>query len=199
MARKLQQQAAEATRDRTIRNRPGEWGGPTVDQLKLETANDIDVRDNRGRRVYERRSDAFQVLHSSGGLSLAEFTASQRYWAAWVTRAGAGDPPPAGSEVIDGARGSAELVTGRMIQAGREIELAHQLVGRADARLLAGLVEPLVMRGEIRVWRVLVQQLTGETERHAQAARVRGACQNLVLAWPEVDRKLREKPRLPAA
>ncbi len=77
-------------------------------------------------------------------------------------------------------------VTQRMIDAGNRIIEAHGEIGRASAKLLQALVEP-ILRGEIRVWRVVVKQATDETERHAQAARVRQACEDLQLAYQAID------------
>jgi len=166
---------------------PSTFGvNPQVD--KLETGQDVTVvRENKKRGaaiLHAKRSDAFSLI----SLSDAQASAAKRYTRDWMIRAGI-QVDEIVRVVVDNAPGltPGQHVSQRMIDAGRRIEQLHGLVGPAAARLLSGLVEPLVMHGEVRVWRVLVQQITGETERHAQAAAVRMAVQSAVLCYPAID------------
>lgn len=178
------------------RHTPGEWG-VSPELLRLETANDVTIVQDKARRgqiLRAQRSDAFTLLHTGGGLTDAQKGAADRYVREHVERIGVrtDDGPDPGVRIHQA--GAAELVTQRMVDAGARIEAVNRAMGRADVQLLKALVGPLVA-GEVRVWRVLVQGVTGETERHAQAAAVRRACENLALAWEEVDREERRNGR----
>lgn len=191
LERNAHRRALERQRDRD----PANWG-VAAEIVVLPTSRDLSVvRGARGRVIAARRSDAFGLLFQAGGLTGEQHAASQRYFRDWALRAGVREGSPADAGKVDHCA-SAELVTQGMIDAGGRIDEAHSFLGRADVALLRALVEPLTMRGEIRVWRELVRAVTGEAERHAQGARVRSACDNLAGAYDEVDRrKRRPTPR----
>jgi hypothetical protein len=193
-ARRAERAAAEALAARN----PANWG-VAPELIHLESANDVDiVRGARGRIISaRRRSDAFELLRQAGGLTVPQHQASERYYKDWLASAGIQSRDTLNLDRIDGGRHDG--ISQGAIDAGKRLAEAHGRVGPAVARLMAGLVEPWVMRGEIRVWRVVVQQLTGETERHSQAGQVRLACENLRLAYDEIDkdRARRERIRRP--
>lgn len=191
----LLKRAKERQEERLRARSPAEWG-VSAEILTLPTAYDVTaVVGPRERILHARRSDAFTLLHQAkrygldgaleSGISDGQHRASQRYVADWCERAGVrtAEPTLAPTDVQTDGQGA----TQRMIDAGRRIDAVHARVGRASARLLRALVEPMVMGGEIRVWRELARGVTGETERHAQAASVRMACENLRLAYEEID------------
>lgn len=181
---------------------PASWG-IDLDMKELAANDDVEiVRGAGGRVVRGRRSGAFEILWRSGGLNDPQYSASQRYWTDWCAAAGVIERDTLRLEVIDNG-GSTDGVSQGMIDGGKRLAVAHKHIGRASAHLLAALVEPLVMRGEVRVWRVLVQHATGETERHAQAGVVRLALEDLRLAYEEIDkdnarRRARERPQATA-
>lgn len=187
LARNALQRGQKSVQDRTVRRTPTLWG--FGEGLELSPANEdlVVTRDpqRREKLLRARRSDAFSLVSMSPDQQIA----ADRYVREWMVRARV---QLVDDEIRPVASSSPGLAPGQhisqlMIDAGRRIEALHRLVGGSSARLLEGLVEPLAMRGEIRVWRVVVQRATGETERHAQAAAVRMACQNLHEAWPVVD------------
>ena len=185
MLREARRRAAE----RAAEADPKTWGiAPGT--FDLPANDDVAVTPGaRGRVLRARRqSDAFQILRASGALGDDAWAASQRYWRDWCLSAGVVERESWRLEAVDQA-GSAEGVSQGMIDAGRRLAQAHRHVGRATVRLLTALVEPLVMRGEIRVWRVLVRQATGVEERHAQAALVVQACKDLHYAYADIDRE----------
>jgi hypothetical protein len=177
---------------------PACWGISAEIVVLHQDREDFQVirdRERRGRVLHAKRSDVFQLID----LSDEQLAASRRYMRDWCHRFGIETDDRAGDlEVgkIDHSPGLApgQGINQRMIDAGKMLDLVHSQMGRADVRLLRGLVEPLVERGEVRVWRVQVQELTGETERHAQAAVVRMATANLVLAYEAAD-EIRRRER----
>jgi len=188
MARAAERRAAE----REAAKRPETWGiNPGL--ARLATSSDVEViadPNRRGRIRNARRSDAFSLLFEAGGLSEEQHRASQRYWNDWVLRSGAGTGSgDFARERVDGLQVDEAAIRQRMMDAGNRIVDAHDEIGRGSAMLLTALVEPLAMRGEVRVWREQVRAATGETERHAQAAAVRAACENLRLGYEAIDRR----------
>jgi len=182
--------AVERAEARRVAADPAEWG-VSAEVIRLPTGADVgravERIDGEARRgiVHRRASDAFSALHAAGGLTPAQHAAARLYWDLWRIRAG---ERPAGQAVkVDVSRRCPSGATVAQIDAGRKIEQVHARVGRCVAALLTALTEPMVMRGEVRVWRELVRAQTGETERHAQAAVVRQACEALRLAYEDGD------------
>jgi len=194
LARNALRRGEQAANERKARRDPARWGLP--DGLQLLPANeDVSVvpdPQRRGKILRARRSDAFSLVT----MSEAQERAGARYFRDWMERVGVRvDGDETRTLVVDNSPGLApgQHVTQRMLDAAGRIAEAHAEVGRASARLLEALVEPMAMRGEIRVWRVVVQSVTQETERHAQAARVRQACEDLHLAYEAIDDRRRSE------
>lgn len=193
--------AARVVEQRRVAQTPSLWGvSPELQDLatSAETVEVFHDPTRRGRIVHAKRSDVFSLID----MTPFQLQASQRYWRDWCHRAGVmtEDPRPRLDERVDHSPGLSpgQTLTQQMIDAGKRLDEAHGEIGRGDAQLLRALVEPLVMLGEIRVWRVVVLKVTGESERHAQAARVRSAVENLRLAYEVIDereRKAREAKR----
>jgi hypothetical protein len=172
---------------------PARWG---IDPKIRDLAVNDNVELTTGGRTLRglRRCDAFSSLWKAGSLSEGQWDASQRYWDDWCYRSGIGAGDRFEFDIVDNG-GAAGGATQQMIDAGGRIAEVHKHLGRATARLLAGLVEPFVMRGEVRVWRVLVIQATGEREVHAQGGLVRMALEDLRLAYADIDRDTRARRR----
>lgn len=194
--------AAEAMgEDLRLGHNPVDWGiDPTIGALAT-SADIAAIHDPHrpGRIVHAKRGTAFDLVSLSG----AQHAASRRYTIDWAVSAGVSslaidEPKDDGRDrpaPIDAGPGLApgQHITQRMVDAGARIAEAHKGAGPASARLLAALVEPLVMHGQVLPWRDQVKAVTGESERHAQAAAVRQACENLQLAYVAIDE---EKARL---
>jgi hypothetical protein len=194
-ARAAMRRAERAADEARAARNPDNWGVDPV-LLTLQSANDVDiVRGACGRIVRARRqSDAFDMLYQAGGLTVGQHQASERYYKDWLGSAGIQTRDTLNLDRVDAGRHDG--ISQGAIDAGRRLAEVHGRVGPAIARLLSGLVEPWVMRGEIRVWRVVVAQLTGETERHSQAGQVRLACENLRLAYEEIDEAWARRERV---
>ena len=94
--------------------------------------------------------------------------------------------PPADLVKVD-AQARIEGATQRMLEAGRRVDAALAATGPRCALLLRALVEPAILAGRSLDWREAVARETAETNPHAQAARVRTACDNLMLAYQAID------------
>ncbi len=180
---------------------PSTWGiSADLEGLMTSDEDVTVVRDPHQHRriVHAKRATVFELI----SLTDDQVRASERYWRDWCIRAGVmTEDARQVFLVVDHSPGLApgQFLTQRMIDAGRRLDEAHKSIGRADARLLQALVEPPVMRGEFRVWRWLVQRETGETERHAQAAAVRRAVENLRLAYDDIDAERARRRKAAAA
>ena len=157
--------------------RPDTWG---VDRAPLWLPANADVQaqaDARGRVVSAHRTDVFETLHARGGLSEAELNIGLR----------AGLFRPETSYVLVDSQGSSEGITQRMMEAGRRVDTALAGVGPRQARLLRALIEPVMLAGRTVAWREVTARETGEDNPHVQAAMVRAACDNLMLAYQAID------------
>ena len=177
--------AQRRARERAASRDPATWGLSEDLHCLPRHAEVSVVQGARGRVLRARRQDVFRHLFSTGSLDGEQFRATERYLEAICASQGVRTHDTLPLTVIDGGAG-AELVTQRMIDAGALLGRLHGKIGRADLILLRAIVAPM-LSGEVRVWRVLVQQVTGETERHCQAGSVRRMCENLRLAWDEID------------
>ena len=179
--------AAERERERLIDGNPEQWG---VDDAALVLpANEmvsIDS-DRAGRTTRARRQDVFDLLKGRGKLSAGAHDAIRRLQddIAILHRAvsGGADYSPR----VDRSR-SSETFTDMRHRASSRVEAALGLSGPASARLLGALCEADAALGPPIEWRSLVRRETGETLSDAQAAILRGACENLAGAYAIIDR-----------
>ncbi len=174
---------------------PATWG-LSPDVLSAPGAEDVSVvAGGRGRVTRARRSDAWVLLHATGAISGAQLAAADRYVRDRLEAAGVRTGDTLALTPISGLRDDG--VRQRMIDASRRVRLAEASVGRAALEVLRAIVEPM-LGGEIRVWRELVRVVTGETERHAQAARVRAALDDLLAGYKGIDQdELRRRRGIP--
>lgn len=167
-------------RHAAARATPDQWGVSPELEL-LETSGDVAARrDQRQRVIHAKRSDPFDLLHAAGGLNDWQHQAARRLMRDWCEWKGVQttDRPEIGVRV-DNPEGRCALDY-QLDARKRVLKLLHD-VGPVNARLLAGLIAPIVEQGAVISWRGTVQRMTGETERHAQGAVVRQACEALRL------------------
>jgi len=79
-----------------------------------------------------------------------------------------------------------------MIDASGLLKIVLGKCGRRDAELLCALMSGANARLGSG-WRDTVERITDESRKEAQAAVIRAACQNLVLAWQALDYAARER------
>jgi hypothetical protein len=165
---------------------PDRWG-VAADQLALERHADVAAtRDARGRIAHAHRADVFERMHERGSLSPAQLVAVRRLERDMGVRQGAYWAPVDLLRVDKSTR--PEGATERMLEAGARVEAVLAASGARSALLLRALLEPTVYRGESALWREAVRLHTGEDNLVAQAAVVRAACDNLQLAYQDLDR-----------
>ncbi len=183
--KRLDKQAQADATERADAATPERWG-VAADALTLPAnAAVAAVRDGRGRVSYAHRTDVFERLHERGSLSDGQLTAVRRLEQDVGARAGLFRPPSDLVKVDAQARPGG--ATERMLEAGRRVDAALAAAGPRCALLLRALVEPGVLAGRSLAWREVVARETAETNPHAQAARVRTACDNLMLAYQALD------------
>jgi hypothetical protein len=187
-----ERRAAERAEERERQKNPENWSIAN-DIDTLPSAADIDlIRGERRRIIHAQRHDPFDVLYRAKALSVGQHQAVQRMWTFWCQSMGirTDDARPA-MELVQSS-GSRDLVPQRQIDARRRYLLVMSYVGAADARLFEYLLTPAVMCGSVTIWRAIVEEIALEKEKHAQAAVIRRACENLRLALDFYDRFHRE-------
>ncbi len=179
--------AQDRERDRLAQSEPQRWG---VDgsSLVLPVNQTVSVEsDPAGRITRARRQDVFDLMRGRGKLSVEAHEAIRRLQedVAILHRAvgGASDYSPR----VDTSR-SSETFTDVRRRASLRVEAALDRTGPASARLLGALCESSAALGPAVDWRMLVLRETGETLPDAQAAVLRGACENLAGAYAMIDR-----------
>ena len=189
--KRLDKQAQAAAAERADAATPERWGVAAA-ALALPANREVEaVRDGRGRVAHAHRADVFERLHERGSLSDGQLCAVRRLEQDIGVRAGL-FRPPADLVKVD-AQARVEGASQRMLEAGRRVDTALAAAGPRCALLLRALVEPGVMKGVAVDWREVVARETAETNPHAQAARVRTACDNLMLAYQAIDHARRRR------
>jgi hypothetical protein len=179
--------AVERERERLADQTPEQWGVNAAGLVLA--ANDTVVVDTdiAGRVTRARRQDIFDLMKGRGRLGPEAHDAVRRLQndIAILHRAvasGANYSPR-----VDTSR-SSETFTDLRHRASQRVEAALQRCGPASARLLCALCEDGAALGPPMEWRSIVRRETGETLPDAQAAILRGACENLAGAYAIMDR-----------
>jgi hypothetical protein len=186
MAERLRRLEATASAERADAGSPERWG-VAGEALALPAQADVEaLRDARGQVTRAHRVDAFERLHDRGALGAELLAAVRRLERDIGERAGLFR---AGLDLVKvDAQAKAEGATQRMLAAGARAEAVLAACGPRSARLLRALIEPALLAGRTVDWRETVARETGEANPHAQAAALRAACDNLLLAYRDIDR-----------
>lgn len=142
--------------------------------------------DRAGRIITAYRSNVFNLLLTRGTITPNQYDAAYRLsldWAAWKGLEGKPEQIGAGS-------GSAELVSDRMINAGRRVESALSTVDPVCRYILEAFMEATVEEDRPMSWRGIMQKL-GWTNRERQT--------ELVIQSVEQLRAHYQEPRRAAA
>lgn len=156
------------------------------------------VHDNEYRIIAAHRLDVFSLLHSRKGAEGKPALTDQQLQAArrlenLIAIAYGHERPEISMDRVDKAQATAsEQITQAMIDASGLLKLVLGKCGRRDAELLCALMSGANARLGSG-WRQTVERVTGEANDKAQAAVVRSACENLGLAWREIDYAARER------
>jgi hypothetical protein len=179
--------AEERERERVADQEPEKWGVDADGLVLMANESVLVDRDAAGRVTRARRQDIFDLMRMRGKLSAEAHDAIRRLQDDIATLhravAGCGDYSPR----VDRSR-SSETFTDMRHRASSRVEAALRGSGPASARLLSALCEAGAALGPPTGWRTLVRRETGETLPDAQAAVLRGACENLAGAYAIIDR-----------
>jgi hypothetical protein len=161
------------------------------------------VHDSEYRIIAAHRLDVFSLLHSRKGpqedgkpgkaaLTDQQLRAARRL-ENLIAIAYGHERPELTMDRVDKATATAsEQITQAMIDASRLLQIVLSKCGRRDAELLCALMSGTNARLGSG-WRDTVERITDESRKEAQAAVIRAACQNLVLAWQALDYAARER------
>lgn len=174
MARKRQKphDPAEAERIRKDRAESAEM----IATLRRQPSTAVNVDPRTGRLTGAWRLNCFNTLLRPGCLERGAVD-----WLDELIRTANGENgherrPDFIRASTEGAPG--QTVTDAMIEAGQRLRIVSLAFAPPHARMMFGLLKPdadLITR-----WRDVVEQCTGETHSHAQAAAVRAACAHLL-------------------
>ena len=181
---------AEAARIEYERRRnPERWG---ANEEALRLASNGTVQSEAETRTKTRRItrfDCFALLHQREGITSDQFTAVRRLQGDIAIRYRVDGE--AGVRLVVDQSSSAEMVTARSLDAGKRVDEALAEIGPLSKEILLRLSEPEVINGQQVNWRAAVQTVTGEAHPHGQSALVRAACENLRMAYAEIDKQPR--------
>jgi hypothetical protein len=162
------------------------------------------VHDSEYRIIAAHRLDVFSLLHSrkvgkteDGEQRKPALTDHQlqavRRLENLIAIAYGHERPEISMDRVDKATATAsEQITQAMIDASGLLKIVLGKCGRRDAELLCALMSGANARLGSG-WRDTVERITDESRKEAQAAVIRAACQNLVLAWQALDYAARER------
>jgi hypothetical protein len=139
--------------------------------------------DRGGRILSARRSNVFNLLLKRNTITQNHYNAAYTLALDWSAWKGLDGKPESFGEVVDGGGGSAELVTDRMIRAGREVARTLAGLEPADQRLMVVFMVATVEEDRPMSWRGLVQATLGETRRDHQTRAVVGALEALRVVY----------------
>lgn len=182
--------AAERRLAEKVADRNPEAWGANVEAMAMPANASVAVTMDRARAKTvqtAKRMDAFSALAT--GMPQASYFAALRLQVDITIRKGEQDRGRNFNRV------DCESPTDRtdaMIAAARRIEAVFARIGGHTQWLLTELASPSeVTRLQHQNWREIVAYITGETNPMAQGATVKHACQDLALAYAEMDREPR--------
>lgn len=132
------------------------------------------------RRVVSAfRSNFANLLLARKTITQNQHDAAYRLSVDWATWKGLDGKADSFGEIVDGGSGCAELVTQRMIEAGKEVARTLAQLLPVDRRLMEAFMVATVEEDRPMVWRGLVLRVTGATAREAQTRLVVQALESL--------------------
>lgn len=141
--------------------------------------------DAAGRVISAHRSNVFNVLLKANHITPNHHDAAHTLAKAWAAWKGLDGKPEVFGEFVDGGSGAAELVTDRMIRAGKEVKATLAQIADPDAKLLTAFMVATVEEDRPMVWRGIVERVSGDTDKDTQLARVVFALESLRAVYQE--------------
>lgn len=156
-----------------------------AEKARLEGLGAKVTTDRTGRIVSAYRSNVFNRLLSRGTIAQSHHDAAQWLADAWAAWRGLDGKPETFGEVVDGGHGAAELVTDRMIRAGRDVQwILGQLEPQARTLMEAFMVAT-VEEDRPMAWRGIVERSVGVTVRDRQTEAVVTTLEALRVVYQE--------------
>ncbi len=158
-------------------NLPGEF----VD-LAAYACIEVERVGRKASRNRAWRSNVFRLFLDRKLINAGHYNAAvhvAELWAQWKGMDGKSDRL---GEQVDGGAGCAELVTDRMIAAGRTLERIMGAVGE-PRKLVEAFMVATVEEDRPMVWRGIVQRVTGEARRDHQTPAALAALEALRAAY----------------
>lgn len=145
------------------------------------------VLDRGGKVVSARRSNVFNLLLQRNTITADHYDAAYTLaneWAAWKGLDGKGDTF---GQIVDCGSGCAELITDRMIRAGRAVERALSAVDELSRTIMEALMIATVEEDRCMAWRGILERC-GVTGKDRQTTAVVGALEALRRHYQEPGR-----------
>jgi hypothetical protein len=143
------------------------------------------VRLDRARRIVSAyRANPWVKLRDSDTISEAQADAVAKLCADWSIWRGL-DGRPERLDVPVDSHGGGEIVTDRMLRAGKRVHLVLASVGPLDRELLSALVGAQIERDRPPPWRETVTRITGVTQSVRQSQMIVAALENLARAYTQ--------------
>lgn len=172
----------------TYQRREAEKVEREAEKRRLASIGATFTVDSIGRVRAAWRSSVLQLLRQSKAITESHYDAGQKLteeWAMWKGKDGGSDRQ---SEHVDGSSGSAELVTDRMIKAGKRVALVFAQLTHTESLLLTAFMVAMVEEDRPMVWRAIVSRTIGETDKARQTTAVVGALESLRRIYQEPKR-----------
>jgi hypothetical protein len=159
-----------------------------AERKRMEGQGATVTTDRAGKIVSARRSNVFNLLLQRGTITPnhhdAAYTLANE-WAAWK---GLDGKPEGAREHIDGGSGCAELVTDRMIRAGKAVERTLSALHPISRIILERFMVATVEEDRAMVWRAIMSKI-GFTSEDKQTQAFVGALEDLRIVYQEPGRQ----------
>lgn len=182
MARRRKPHDPAAATQAAIRRREAE-----EEKRRLEAQGATVKTDRTGRIVSAYRSNVFNLLLQRGTITPNHHDAAARLAEAWAAWKGLDGGPEKRAEMVDGCNGCAELVTDRMIRAGRAVNATLSEVHPLSRVILEAFMVATVEEDRPMAWRGIMQRV-GIVTRDRQTAAVTEALEDLRRVYQEPGR-----------
>lgn len=161
-------------------------------EIQRLIAQGATVKTDAAKRVISAyRTNVFNLLLTRKTITADHYIAASNFCDTWATWKGLDGGSDQSGEKVDGSSGSKELVTDRMLKAGREITLTVDELSKPHARLLCAFAIATVEEDRPMEWRGVVQRILGQMSREGEV--------RVVVAMLDQLRGVYEQPRKVAA
>lgn len=129
------------------------------ERKRMEAQGATVKTDRTGRIVSAYRSNVFNLLLQRGTITSNHHDAAARLSSVWAAWKGLDGGPDKSGELVDGASGCREIVTDRMIRAGREVDWALSSVDPLSRVILEAFMVATVEEDRPMAWRGIVERI----------------------------------------